>query len=105
MAIYAPSRTRVRFAAAVLSAVCTFHAVAHAASPVRDGVSLTESTITWSTVKYGRHARTQSSHRARQVFIEADRVRGLAQQLRQLPLAVTSGALGTRFFQLEDTNL
>src|ERR1700692_4815299 len=54
MAIHAPSRTR--FAAAVLSAVCAFHAVVHAASPVPDRVSLSESTITWSTVKYATNA-------------------------------------------------
>src|ERR1700676_4133093 len=51
MAIHAPSRTRIRFAVAVLSAVCAFHADVHAASPVPDRVSLSESTITWSTVK------------------------------------------------------
>src|SRR4030081_1490232 len=56
MAIYAPSRTRVRFAVAVLSAVCAFHAVVHAASLVPDRVSLSESTITWSTVKYTTNA-------------------------------------------------
>src|SRR3989440_9499405 len=56
MAIHAPSRTRVSFAVAVLSAVCAFHAVVHAASPVPDGVSLSESTITWSTVKYATDA-------------------------------------------------
>ena len=56
MAIHAPSRTRVRFAVAVLSAVCAFHAVVHAASPVPDRVSLSESTITWSTVKYATNA-------------------------------------------------
>src|SRR3981081_1220491 len=56
MAIQAPSRTRVRFAVAVLSAVCAFHAVVHAASPVADRVSLSESTITWSTVKYATNA-------------------------------------------------
>jgi hypothetical protein len=56
MAIHAPSRTRVRFAVAVLSAVCAFHAVVHAASPVPDGVSLSESTITWSTVNYATNA-------------------------------------------------
>src|SRR3979411_1640135 len=56
MAIYAPSRTRVRFAVAVLSAVCAFHAVVHAASLVPDRVSLSESTITWSTVKYATNA-------------------------------------------------
>src|ERR1700681_1972840 len=56
MAIHAPSRTRVRFAVAVLSAVCAFHADVHAASPVPDRVSLSESTITWSTVKYATNA-------------------------------------------------
>src|SRR4030081_3938428 len=56
MAIHAPSRTRVRFAVAVLSAVCAFHAVVHATSPVPDRVSLRESAITWSTVKYATNA-------------------------------------------------
>src|SRR5882762_11632821 len=52
MAIHAPSRTGVGFTFAVLSAVCTFHAVGHTASPEPDRVSLSESTMTWSTVKY-----------------------------------------------------
>src|ERR1700674_3340822 len=56
MAIHAPSRTRVRFAVAVLSAVGGCHAVVHAASPLPDRVSLSESTITWSTVKYATNA-------------------------------------------------
>jgi hypothetical protein len=56
MAIHAPSRTRVRFTVAVLSAACAFHAAAHAASPVPDRVSLSESTTTWSTVKYATDA-------------------------------------------------
>src|SRR3954454_19450127 len=56
MAMHAPPRTRVRFAVAVLSAVCAFHPVVHAASPVPDRVSLRESTITWSTVKYATNA-------------------------------------------------
>jgi hypothetical protein len=56
MAIHAPSRIRVRFAVAVLAAVCAFHGVVHAASPVADGVSLSESTITWSTVSYATNA-------------------------------------------------
>jgi hypothetical protein len=56
MAVHAPSRTRVRFAVAVLSAVYAFHAVVHAASPAADRVSLSESTITWSTVKYATNA-------------------------------------------------
>src|ERR1700736_2969213 len=56
MAIHAPSRTRVRFAVAVLSAVCAFHAVVHAAPPVPDRVFFSESAITWSTVKYATNA-------------------------------------------------
>src|SRR3981189_2717550 len=56
MPIRAPLRTRVRFAVAVLSAVCASHAVVHAASPVPARVSLSESTITWSTVKYATTA-------------------------------------------------
>jgi hypothetical protein len=56
MAIHAPSRSRVRFAVAVLSAICAFHAVAHAASPVADKVSLSELTMTWSTVNYATDA-------------------------------------------------
>lgn len=56
MAVHASSRTRVRFAVAALSAVCAFHGVVHAASPVPDRVSLSESTITWSTVKYATNA-------------------------------------------------
>src|ERR1700686_907883 len=56
MAIHAPSRTRVRFAVAVLSAVCAFQADVHAASPVPDRVSLSESTMTWRTVKYAANA-------------------------------------------------
>jgi len=56
MAIHAYSRTRVRFAVAVLSAAYAFHAAAHAASPGPDRVSLSESTTTWSTVKYATDA-------------------------------------------------
>jgi hypothetical protein len=40
----------------VLSATFPFHAVVHAASPAPDRVSLSESTITWSTVKYATNA-------------------------------------------------
>src|SRR6476620_11254766 len=47
---------RPRLALAVLSAVCAFHAVVHAESPVPDRVSLSESTMTWSTVKYATDA-------------------------------------------------
>lgn len=49
------SCTRVCFALAVVSAACAFSA-AHAASPSPDSVSLSESTITWSTVKYATDA-------------------------------------------------
>src|SRR5260370_808887 len=61
MAIQAPSLTRFRFAAAVFAAaavsvMCAFHSVVHAASPEPDGVSLSESTMTWSTVKYATDA-------------------------------------------------
>ena len=56
MAIHAPARTRGRFAVAVLWAVCAFQAVGHAGSPGPDRVSLSESTITWSTVKYATTA-------------------------------------------------
>src|SRR5450631_4904008 len=56
MAIHAPSPIPVRFAVAVLWVVCAFHAVVHAASPVPDRVSLGESTMTWSTVKYATNA-------------------------------------------------
>ncbi len=37
-------------------AVCAFQNVGHAASPEPDSVSLSESTITWSTVKYATTA-------------------------------------------------
>ena len=49
-----PSPACVGYAVAVLSAACTFDA--HAASPLSDGVSLRESTITWSTVQYATDA-------------------------------------------------
>jgi hypothetical protein len=55
MAIHAFSRARVGFAVALLSAVHAFSA-AHADSPVSAGVSLGESTISWSTVKYATDA-------------------------------------------------
>ena len=51
MAMDVPRLVRVRIAVAVVLAVGAFQAVAHAAS-VSDRVSLTESTIKWSTVKY-----------------------------------------------------
>jgi len=47
---------RVRFAIAVLSAACAFVAAARAESPTSDKVSLSESTIGWSTVKYATSA-------------------------------------------------
>jgi Domain of unknown function (DUF5107) len=53
MAIHPPSRRPVRFAAALLSAVSTCHANLHAES---QGVSLSEQTIAWSTVKYATDA-------------------------------------------------
>jgi hypothetical protein len=56
MAIRALLLTRVRFVVAALSAVLACHAVVHAASSVHDRVSLSESTITWDTVKYATDA-------------------------------------------------
>jgi hypothetical protein len=52
MAIPAPSQVRPLFAIAAVFALCAFSAAAHAASPAPDGVSLSESTLAWSTVKY-----------------------------------------------------
>jgi Domain of unknown function (DUF5107) len=52
MANHAPLLTRAGFAAAVLLGMFGFHAAVHAAPPVPDRVSLTESTTAWSTVKY-----------------------------------------------------
>src|SRR5216683_6515221 len=52
MTVHCPWRSRIRLAVAMLSAVCACHAVVHAESPVPDRVSLSESTITWGTVKY-----------------------------------------------------
>jgi hypothetical protein len=56
MAIHAPSPIRIRFSVAVLLAVCAFYPVVHAAASVPDRVSLRETTITWSTVKYATNA-------------------------------------------------
>ncbi|NOJ42015.1 DUF5107 domain-containing protein [Bradyrhizobium australiense] len=56
MAIHAPSHRRITFAVAILSAVYAFPAVVDAASPVSDSVSLGESTVSWSTVKYATSA-------------------------------------------------
>jgi Domain of unknown function (DUF5107) len=47
-----PLLTRAGFAVAMLYAICAFHEVAQAAPPAPGGVSLSESTIAWSTVKY-----------------------------------------------------
>ncbi|MEA2892942.1 MAG: hypothetical protein QOI05_3735, partial [Bradyrhizobium sp.] len=55
MASHAPSYSRVRFAVAALAAAGALHA-AHAASPVADRVSLSESTMTWNTVNYATDA-------------------------------------------------
>jgi hypothetical protein len=54
MAIQARSHRRIGFVVAALSAVCALPAVADAASP--DRVSLSASTIIWSTVKYATDA-------------------------------------------------
>src|SRR4051812_19335815 len=56
MAVHALSHRRVRFAVAALAAAGALHAAAHAASPVADRVSLSESTMTWSTVNYATDA-------------------------------------------------
>ena len=56
MAINAPLRTRFGLAVAVLWAVWAYQAAVHAASPLPDTVSLTESTIAWGTVKYATTA-------------------------------------------------
>jgi hypothetical protein len=56
MAIHPSSRIRVRFAVAILSAVCAFHAAVHAASPEADRVYLSESMMSWSTVNYATDA-------------------------------------------------
>jgi Domain of unknown function (DUF5107) len=56
MAIRARLHARIRFAVTILSAIGAFHAAGHAAQPEPDGVSLSESTIAWSTVKYATDA-------------------------------------------------
>jgi hypothetical protein len=56
MPIRALSRTRLAFATLVFSTICSFHGLAHAASPEADTVSLQESTMTWSTVTYATNA-------------------------------------------------
>jgi hypothetical protein len=52
MAVQARLQFRAGFAVAVVAAAGALHAVVHAASPLADGLSLSESTMTWSTVKY-----------------------------------------------------
>src|SRR3984957_2919575 len=56
MVVHALTRTAVRFAGMVLVAVCACRATVHAASLDADGVSLRESTIAWSNVKYATDA-------------------------------------------------
>jgi hypothetical protein len=55
MAVHAFSHRRVSCVVAIFSAVCALPAVVDAAR-ASDGVSLSESTITWSTVKYATSA-------------------------------------------------
>jgi hypothetical protein len=54
MAIRASSYCRIGFVAAALSAVCALPTAVHAASP--GSVSLSESSVTWSTVKFATSA-------------------------------------------------
>jgi hypothetical protein len=56
MTVHAPSCTRVLFSAAVLLAICAFLAAVNTAALASDSVTLTESTISWSTVKYATSA-------------------------------------------------
>jgi hypothetical protein len=56
MAIHARSRNLVRFAVIVFSATSTLHPVVTAAALASDEVTLTESTISWSTVQYATSA-------------------------------------------------
>jgi hypothetical protein len=56
MAVRALSRNLVRFAVAALSATFALRAAVDAAALASDGVTLTESTISWSTVKYATSA-------------------------------------------------
>jgi hypothetical protein len=56
MAIRVPLRACFGFAVAVLAMACGFHDVAHAASPEPNRVSLSEQTVSWSTVKYATDA-------------------------------------------------
>jgi hypothetical protein len=56
MATHARARTRVRVGAAVLSATFVFHSIADAASSLSARVTLSESSISWNTVKYATSA-------------------------------------------------
>jgi hypothetical protein len=56
MAIHALSRISRGFAIALLAVISAFHADVHAASPAPGRVSLSESTTTWTTVKYATSA-------------------------------------------------
>ena len=56
MGTHAPSPARFHFMIAILSVVCAFQSVAHAASPAPDRVSLSDSTIGWSTVQFATDA-------------------------------------------------
>src|SRR5258707_6289590 len=56
MAMHVSSRGLLCFAVAVLAVMCASHAVGQVASPAPDSVSLSESTITWSTVTYATDA-------------------------------------------------
>ncbi|MEH2622116.1 hypothetical protein V1292_000171 [Bradyrhizobium sp. AZCC 1719] len=56
MATHAPARTGVGFAFAIVSATFAFHSAVDAASQLSDSVSLSESTISWSTVQYATSA-------------------------------------------------
>ena len=56
MAIHARSRNLARFAVTLLSATVALYAVVNGAALASDGVTLSESTISWSTVKYATSA-------------------------------------------------
>jgi hypothetical protein len=56
MAIHVSSHGLLCFAVAVFSVMCASHAVGQVPSPAPDSVSLSESTITWSTVTYATDA-------------------------------------------------
>jgi Domain of unknown function (DUF5107) len=55
MAMHARSSIRVRFIVGVLS-ICVSYAAVRAAEPESDRVSLSEETVTWSTVRYATDA-------------------------------------------------